>query len=422
MNYKARRQRLIKDIPTGSVILLNGQTNKVRNNDVEYDFRQDSSYYYLSGNNEPDTKMLIIKDKKNTKQVFFKKQQTELEKVWEDHKRSFVEEKECGGWDEVVELDSYEDYITQALKNAHRAYIDLNDKEIIEAIISSQDSKITSYENILQIVEKYRAIKSKEEISKMRKAVTITADAVQKIMTNITKKKKESVLNAEVEYVFALNEVQKAYQTIVAGGNNGNILHYTKNDEVLNKDKMILVDVGCEYELYASDITRTFPANGTFSKDQKEVYSKLLEIQKIIISKVKPGITFEKLNQLYVEEMAQLLIDLKILKEDRAEIIDSKSYKKYCPHSIGHWLGLDVHDRNPYKEDNKPVKFEAGMVITIEPGIYIGKDDKDVPQKYREIAIRIEDDILVTKEGNENLSKQIPKEIKEIETITLRVE
>lgn len=256
----------------------------------------------------------------------------------------------------------------------------------------------------------------------MRKAVTITADAVQKIMTNISKKKKESVLNAEVEYVFALNEVQKAYQTIVASGNNGNILHYTKNDEVLNKDKMILVDVGCEYELYASDITRTFPANGTFSKDQKEVYSKLLEIQKKIISKVKPGITFEKLNHLYVLEMAQLLIDLKILKEDREEIIESKSYKKYCPHSIGHWLGLDVHDRNPYKEDNKPVKFEAGMVITIEPGIYIGKDDKAVPQKYREIAIRIEDDILVTKEGNENLSKQIPKEIKEIETITLRIE
>lgn len=417
MNYKTRRQKLLKEIEINSIVVLSGEIEKIRNNDVSFDFRQNSSYYYISGCNEPDTKVIIAKLKGQTKHVFFKKEQTELEKVWDNHKRTFKEEKELGGWDEVLDLDDYENYLKDIVKISKRAYIELTDYQTLETMDKIKESAIETYSDVMAIIERQRAIKSSEEVKNIKKAISITDQAINKMLSEIETKKKESCINADAEYIFAKNEVQKAYQTIVAYGNNGNILHYTQNNNPITDNKFVLVDVGCEYNLYASDISRTFPSKGIFTEDQKELYQALLNVQKKIISKVQPGTTFKKLNKLYIDQMVDLMLKLKIIKGEKKEIIKEKTYKKFCPHSIGHWLGLDVHDRNPYEDENKqPIKFEAGMVLTIEPGIYINENEKSVPRKYRGMAIRIEDDILITQNGNENLSISIPKEIQDLES------
>jgi Xaa-Pro aminopeptidase len=262
-----------------------------------------------------------------------------------------------------------------------------------------------------------RLVKSPFELKKIKTAIEVTNIAVLNVLQRLSDFTHENHIEATVLEVFKRNNVETAYPTIVAGGNNGVILHYTKNNQVLGEGEMVLMDVGCEFECYASDITRTFPKSKYFSPIQKEVYQGVLDVQKKILAEVRVGQTFIKLNEIYRTLMVELLLDLKILKDTVEENLKNEHYKRYVPHSVGHWLGLDVHDATPYFEAEKPISFKPGMVLTIEPGVYLNKDDISVPEKFKGIAIRIEDNILVTSDGCEVLSKSIPKEIDEIEQL-----
>jgi Xaa-Pro aminopeptidase len=229
--------------------------------------------------------------------------------------------------------------------------------------------------------------------------------------------KREYQLQAHMSYIFinsgAMNE---AYGAIVAGGNNANTLHYVDNTDELTDGELVLIDAACEWELYASDITRTFPINGTFSDPQREVYNAVLDVQLRVIEAIKPGVKRDWLQTYSEELLCDALIALGVFNGERETLMEAKEHKKYAPHGIGHWMGLDVHDPCPYvDEEGESLAFMAGMVMTIEPGLYFRAEDESVPERYRGIGIRIEDNILVTEEGHENLSSMIAKSVEEIE-------
>ncbi len=248
----------------------------------------------------------------------------------------------------------------------------------------------------------------------------ITQKAHHYAMSYAKELKLERVLQAEIECIFKKNGAYSdAYTSIVACANSANTLHYISNNKELVNNELLLIDAGCEYEYYASDITRTIPVNGKFTPTQKELYNMVLDVEKKIIKMVRPG-TFRSLLQKRSEELlCKGLIDLGILKGDLKKLLKKKKHKKYYPHGIGHWMGIDVHDPCPYKDEKgKEIPFTAGMVMTIEPGIYIDKKDRSVPKRFRGIGIRIEDNILVTKSSYKNLSQEIVKEVDEIESFS----
>jgi Xaa-Pro aminopeptidase len=276
---------------------------------------------------------------------------------------------------------------------------------------------IAHFHDVTYLIRTLRLIKEPEEILSIRKAIELTALAHHEAMRVCSPGIKEYELQAAMSYIFGLNGVKsEAYGAIVAGGNNANTLHYINNRDVLGDGDLVLIDAACEWELYASDITRTFPINGKFSAAQREVYNAVLDVQLRVIEAIKPSVKRDWLQKYSEELLCQKLIDLGILHGDCNALLEAKAHKKYAPHGIGHWMGLDVHDPCPYTDDEgESLCFVAGMVMTIEPGLYLRIDDETVPLKYRGIGIRIEDDILVTDEGCENLSSMIAKTVEEIE-------
>jgi len=232
----------------------------------------------------------------------------------------------------------------------------------------------------------------------------------------------EYEIQAIIEYIFKKNgSDHDAYSSIVAGGNNANTLHYVENSQLLQEGDMMLIDAGCEWDYYASDITRTTPINGKFSKAQQALYEGILDVQEKIITSIKPGVSKQEIQEKSEILLAQVMLDLGILSGSIDKIIAEKAHKKYYPHGIGHWMGLDVHDTCPYKDENaKEIQFEEGMVLTVEPAIYLPLDDLEIPEAYRGIGIRTEDDIVVTQKGYKNLSSDIAKTVEEIEKMCAR--
>ncbi len=271
--------------------------------------------------------------------------------------------------------------------------------------------------DIRPLVHEMRLFKSDAEIAVMRKAAKISCEAHKRAMGFAKAGATEYQLEAELHHHYAMNGARHpAYGTIVGSGNNANILHYTENNDVLKSGDLVLIDSGCELEGYAADITRTFPVSGRFSDAQKQVYELVLKAQQAAFEHVKPGGTLVKANQAAMKVMTQGLIQLGILAGDIDTLMENQACKAFYMHGLGHWLGLDVHDVGEYKLDEADRPFESGMVLTIEPGLYFD-EDAEVPDKYKGIGIRIEDDLLVTEDGFENLTADAPKTITEIEAL-----
>lgn len=291
-----------------------------------------------------------------------------------------------------------------------------------EVRLSENYKKSKKAKDISSLIAQMRLIKSKSEIKLIKKAISITREAHHEAMIFDKKNKNEYELLASIEYNFKKHGAYSdAYTSIVACGDSANTLHYISNDKPLVDGELILIDAGCEYEYYASDITRTIPVNGKFSSAQKELYNMILKVQLEIIKMIKPRVLRTDLQKEAEILLTKGMISLGILKGKYKKLIKAQKHKKYYPHGIGHWMGLDVHDEAPYLDANKKeIALKKGMVLTIEPGIYISKDDKSVPKRFRGMGIRIEDDILVTKKSYKNLSRGIAKTIKEIEKISFK--
>ena len=317
--------------------------------------------------------------------------------------------------DEVRVSSSFKEIIKELCTDKENLYYDFT-KEIPK-IKKRLQRRFKTHRDISVFIKQMRLIKSKAEIKLIKKAIKITKKAHHNAMKFKKINSGENELLAKIEYTFKKNGAYSdAYTSIVACGDNANTLHYISNDKDFKKKELILIDAGCEYDYYASDITRTIPVDGKFTKAQRELYKLVLDTQKQVIKMIKPNILRSELQKKAEILLVDGMIKLGIMKGRRDKLIKNLAYKKYYPHGIGHWMGLDVHDVAPYLDINKKeIPLRKNMVLTIEPGIYVSKDDKTVPKKFRGIGIRIEDDILVSKKSHKNLSRKILKTIKEIE-------
>ena len=416
--YEKRRKKFAKKLSVGSVALFLSALPKQRSNDTEYPYRQNSNFYYLSGFKEDNAALLFVKTKSATKTYFFVQKKEPQMELWTGKRLGVDAAKELFVYDDIFSIDELEEKLTAFGSEARAFYYDFKEQQSrINGLKKTLSSVQSCYDASLPVA-KARLVKSAAEIRVIKKALSITRQAHHHAMQVSKKLAYEYELQAEIEYVFKKNGAYSdAYTSIVACANAANTLHYISNDQRLVKGMLILIDAGCEYEYYASDITRTIPVKGRFSKAQKELYSLVLDVNKEIIKMIRPGVLRSKLQSKSEEMLCKGMVKLGILHGNVSELLEAKAHKKYYPHGIGHWMGLDVHDESPYKDENgKEIPLQAGMVLTIEPGLYLDEEDKSIPKKYRGIGIRIEDNILVTKEGYENLSFDIAKEIEEIES------
>ncbi len=412
--YKKRRDTLAKAMSQHSIAVIFSATYKTRSNDTNYPFRQNSNFYYLTGFKEDNSTLVLIKKKKKYKSILFVNKKDETDEMWNGKRLGVIKAKKSFLIDEIYVSDEFDKKISKFLELKKSLYFDFKQDD---SKIGLLKKNIDIHKNIALLIEKMRLIKSKSEILLIKKAIKITKKAHHTLMKLDKNGKNEYELLSIIEHIFKVNGAyDSAYTSIVACGNSANTLHYIDNNKPLVDGELILIDAGCEYEYYASDVTRTIPVNKQFSKAQKEIYELILSVEKTIIKMVRPNIKRSELHKKSEELLVKGMIRLGILKGNYQKIIKKQIHKKYYPHGIGHWMGLDVHDECPYKDEKgDEILLKEGMVLTIEPGIYIDKYDESVPKKYRGIGIRIEDNILVTKKGYENLSSAIKKEVIDLE-------
>ena len=419
--YKKRRESVAKKLLPHSIAVLYSAEHKNRSNDTEYPYRQNSNFYYLTGFKESDSALVFVKNKKKFKVFLFVAEKNREVELWNGKNLGQYEAKRKFLVDDVFVVKEFNTQFKELIKEKSTLYFDFNLQYNKVKIIKRYSKDLATYKNISLIINRMRLIKSDAEIRLIKRAIAITKEAHHRVMQMHKHSKNEYELQAELEYQFKKNGAYSdAYTSIVASANSANTLHYIDNNKILKDNSLILIDSGCEYEYYASDITRTIPVSGTFTQTQKELYNMILDVQLKIIDMIKPNVKRTKLQKKAIELLTLGMIDLGILRGSLEKLIKKEKYKKYYPHGIGHWMGIDVHDEAPYKDENKKeIPLQKGMVLTIEPGIYIEENDKSVPKKYRGIGIRIEDNILVTSDGYENLSVDIVKSITDIQNLYL---
>ena len=426
--YKRRRDRLLSKMKRGVGVLASARW-KTRSNDTEYPFRQNSDFYYLTGFTEDNAVLVLVRTKGEKRTLLFVQPKDEQMELWTGKRLGVDAAKEHFDVDEVHSIADYAAVTKTLLKEHDTLYLDLfsedpcyeTTRELCKALLHDRSCKRSprSFVDLTEMVRDMRLIKSKEEIALVRRALEITKTAHHRAMMLAEPGMMEYELQALFEYTFKKEGAYSdAYTTIVAGGDNANTLHYITNGDALKAKELVLIDAGSEYGMYASDITRTFPVDGRFTPAQRELYEMVLDVQLKVIEAIRPGITKNALQEQSERWLAEGMVALGILEGKPKKLLKEKAHKPFFPHGIGHWLGLDVHDPCPYVDTNgEDVVFKPGMLLTVEPGIYLRADDKRVPKKYRGIGIRIEDNILVTKEGCENLSAGIAKTVEEIEAM-----
>ncbi len=415
--YQRRREQFFAQMPENSIAFFAAATEVTRSNDTEFPFCQNKNFYYLTGFNEPLALLVLLKTDNSQQAILFCQEKDELAEIWHGKRVGATAAKSIYGFDQCFENNLRDKNITEYLLGKQQVWFCQGaDNEFDQQLytwlnkLRQQAKAGIKAPSILfdcrEIVHEMRLIKSDAELAIMRKVNEISCNEYQ--------------LEAEIIHEFSRNGARyPAYGTIVAGGDNANILHYTDNNDQFVNGDLVLIDAGGELAGYAADITRTFPVNGKFSEAQKALYQIVLEAQNTVIAQIKPGQNFAYLNQLACDVITEGLVKLSLLEGDLAELKQTKACKKYFIHGLGHWLGLDVHDVGDYHINDKREQlrsFEPGMVMTIEPGLYIPAN-AEVEEKYRGIGIRIEDNILVTEQGYENFSITAPKSVEDIERI-----
>lgn len=430
--FVARRNKVFSFMAENSIALFTAGKEVTRSNDTEYVFCQNKNFYYLTGFLEPDALLALVKVAGKQQAILFCREKDPLKEVWQGRRVGPKQAKESYLFDECYTVNDIAQQLPELLNKKAQAYVMQGEEPDFEQELLTyfQQLKNASRQNkkapqalvdCTDFIHELRLFKSENELNIMRKANEISSLAHQRAMQKTAVGKFEYQIEAELLHEFArFGARSPAYTSIVAGGDNANILHYTENSDVLNKDDLLLIDAGAELAGYAADITRTFPVNGKFSNAQKQLYQLVLDSQNAAISAIKPGATLAQLNVITNKVLTQGLLDLGILQGDIETLIADKTIKQYFIHGLGHWLGLDVHDVGDYGLDENRQQarpFEAGMVMTIEPGLYFPEDDLSVAEQWRCIGIRIEDNILVTENGYENLTINSPKTVADIENL-----
>jgi Xaa-Pro aminopeptidase len=429
LTYKNRRQKLESLMNEGEILILSSPTEFIRNGSVGFPFRQDSNLYYLTGFEEPGS-ILVFRPHKKPQTILFVNDKDSTREMWDGFRFGPSHAQTEFQMDAVFSISQFEVEIQKLLKDSqllyYRLYRNLDIDKKIESVLKNYKISLgrtgfglLTIKDSDELMGHARKIKTKEDIENLKRACEISAEAHLEIMKYI----KPGMNEREIHGYFIYQAMKKGadregYNGIVAGGGAATTLHYVFNDQPLKENELLLIDCGAEFNFFTGDITRTYPINGRFTETQAEVYSAVLKVQKEIIAMVKPGVVFQQFHDTANSLLAEAMLDLGIVSGRKDDVMSSLQHRKYYPHGIGHYLGLDVHDQGLYfTKDMKPLEIEEDMVFTIEPGIYVPKDDMTVPEKYRGIGVRIEDNIRVTSTGHEVFTTKAPKEIAELETI-----
>lgn len=427
--YLNRRQQLADKMPPSSAALFFAAPEVSRNSDNRYPYRQNSDFWYLTGFNEPEALLVIVKrDNNQTSSVFFNRSHDPLAEIWQGRRLGQTAAISKLGVDEARSWDSIVHDLAPTLSNLQQIYhaqglYGFADDMVFSTLAKLRQSARTGERapaimvDWRPIIHEMRLIKDPEEIKLIRQACAISARGHEQAMRIAKPSMWEYQLEADILKMFCQSGARyPAYNTIVGGGENGCILHYTENNQRLVDGDLVLIDAGCEYFGYAGDITRTFPVNGKFTQPQREIYQLVLRSLQLALNQLGPGVSIKQVTENVSKLMLQGLVDLGILQGDVASLFSEQAQRRFFMHGLGHWLGLDVHDVGDYGQPFQTRLLEPGMVLTVEPGIYI-QAAADIPECYHGIAIRIEDDILITSEGNENLTASIVKDPDEIEAL-----
>jgi len=428
IEYTNRRKALMQQLPQGAVAVIQCAPVHIRNGDVEHDYRQDSSFYYLSGMVESHTTLVMVNGVDGASCSIFCRSKDKLQEIWHGRRLGVEAAPHTLMMDQAYTSESLAAKLIELLDGASQVVYGFSrgdTSEIVQQSLSklrslTRQGKIcpTQLVDLDPLVDAMRLLKSTAEIDQMARASDISITAHKHAMSVCKVGMNEYQLAAEVHHQFSIQGSQRvAYGSIVAGGENACILHYTNNDQVLQDGDLVLIDAGCELDHYAADITRTFPVNGRFSESQKTIYELVLSAHRAALACIKPGAVFTDMQNAAVKVITQGLIDIGLLTGELEKNIEDQSYRKFYMHNIGHWLGMDVHDVGIYKLDGASRPLIPGMVTTVEPGIYIDPDDTDIPSQWRGIGVRIEDNILVTEHGYRNLTEYLPVTVADIETL-----
>jgi len=426
--FAKRRHHLMEMTGQGSVVILRAATRKIRNNDVHFPYRQDSDFLYLSGFSEPDAMMVLLPEEKGGRSIMFCREKDRHREMWDGVMAGTEGATEKFGFDRAYPMAEMKKRLPRLLHGRERVYYDLGkDPDFDQLLIgwlnefrSKTRKKFQAPDEITALdhnLHEMRLFKSRAEISTMRKSARIAATAHRHAMRACKPGLNEAEIHAELLHVFTGRQCEASYIPIVGGGANACILHYISNRDQLNDGDLLLIDAGAEYDGYASDITRTFPVNGKFSGPQRDLYEVVLTAQLAAIDEVRVGNPWDHVHETAVRVATEGMLDLGILKGSLDEALEEEHFKDYYVHNTGHWLGLDVHDVGEYEIDGHSRVLEPGMVLTVEPGIYIPLSATSVDEPWRGMGIRVEDNVAVTKEQADVLSVDICKSVNDIEAL-----
>jgi len=425
---RSQLQEFMRRMEPNSVAIIPSAREATRSNDTHYRFRQDSDFFYLTGFEEPDA-IAVIKPSQSPQYTLFVRPRDPEREIWDGRRAGVDGARQDFGADESFPIAEFDEKLNDILDGAERLYYRLGVNSDLDDTIIRQIARMRAInrkpihppQTIIDpatVIHEQRVLKSPEEIEIMQRAADIAAEAHVEAMKAVRPGMNEYEVEALIERVFReKGAAAPAYTSIVGAGPNATVLHYINNDGQLRDGDLLLVDAGAEYKGYASDITRTYPINGRFTKPQREIYELVLKAQKACVEMVRPGVTHDELKQHSIEVITEGMVELGLLKGNTEELIKEKKHEQFYMHGLGHMLGIDVHDVGRYYYGKESRALEPGVVMTVEPGIYVSVATKDIPEQYLGIGVRIEDDVLCTSNGPRVLTTKVPKEADEIEAL-----
>ena len=426
--HENRRKVFIKKI-AGGVAIFPSALQAMRTHSTEYRYRQDANFYYLTGFEEPEAVCVIAPDHPEHQYVLFVRPRAPEQEVWTGKRAGVEGAKEHFGADEAYPIEEFDEKISEYIGTSERLYYGFGadeafNQKIVQLLKGYRRHRLRegTGPNVLidptDILAEMRLVKDEVELGRIRKAVDISVEAHTAAMGAVRPGMYEYELESLIDSIYRKSGgTGPAFLTIVAKGANATTLHYTTNDCQIEDGDLVLIDAGCEYQYYCGDITRTFPANGKFTEAQRAIYQAVLDVQCEIIESIGPDVSIGDPVQKAIEMLTEAMLELGLLCGEKEKIIEEKEYRKFYMHSVGHMLGVEIHDVAKTREGEEYKTFQPGMVMTVEPGLYIDPDSENVPSEYLGIGVRIEDNILVTESGCEVLTAAVPKTIDEIEKV-----
>ena len=426
--FARRRRQLIKAMGREAIAIIPAAPVHLRNNDVEHAYRQDSNFFYLTGFAEPESVAVLVPGRPQGEYLLFVRDRDPARETWDGRRAGPVGARRDYGADDAFPIGDIDDILPGLMEGRAKVYYTVGiHREFDQRVLGwvnglraqAKQGRHAPYEMVAleHELHEMRLFKSRAECAQMRHAAEIAARAHVRAMRACRPGRFEYEIAAEIRHEFMRARADISYLPIVGGGANGCILHYRENADELRDGELLLIDAGCEYESYASDITRTLPVNGRFTPPQRAAYDVVLEANLAAIEAVRPGASWNRPHEVAVQVLTAGMVRLGLLKGRVPSLVKSLAYRRFYMHKTGHWLGMDVHDVGDYKIGDAWRQLEPGMVLTVEPGLYIPPGTRGIPPEFRNIGIRIEDDVLVTREGHEVLTTGVPKHAREIEQL-----